>query len=290
VVVGAGPAGLEAARVAGARGHAVTLFEAASLPGGQIRVAAGLARRKEILGIVDWRVAQCLGHGVAMRMNRLAEAQDVLDENPDIVVIATGGIPNTDFLDAGEALVTTSWDLLTGLAKPAETVIVYDDNGAHPGVSAAEFAARAGAKVTFATPERSVAPDIGATSYPPYLRAFSEKNVEIALNLRLERVRREGNGLIASFRDDYGRKTIEKSADQIIVEHGSTPVDELYFELKSGSKNLGEVDYGALIRGERQSVARNRTGRYRLFRIGDAVSSRNIHAAIYDAIRLAKDF
>ncbi len=290
VVIGAGPAGLEAARVAGARGHEVVLFEAASAPGGQVRVAAGLGRRKEIIGIVDWRVAQCQKFGVTLRMNILAEAADVEAEQPDIVVVATGGLPNCDFLDAGENLATTSWDLLTGVAKPAETVIVYDDNGAHPGPSAAEFAAQAGAKVEFVTPERSIAPDIGATSYPPYLRAFSKHDVRIALNLRLESIRREGNRLIASFRDDYGRKIVEKSADQIVVEHGSTPVDELYFALKPKSKNLGEVDYGALISGRPQHVERNPNGRYRLYRIGDAVASRNIHAAVYDAIRLAKDF
>ena len=290
VVVGAGPAGLEAARVAGERGHAVVLFEAASQPGGQLRVAAGLSRRREILGIVDWRVAQCAKLGVDMRMNLYADASHVEAENPDVVVIATGGVPNTSFLDEGESLVTTSWDLLTGVAKPAETVIVYDDNGAHPGVGAAEFAARAGAKVELVTPERVLAPDIGATSYPPYLRAFSQFGVRVALNLRLERVRREGNALVASFRDDYGRRLVEKSADQIVVEHGTAPIDELYFALKPGSRNLGEVDYGALIGQRPQEVERNPAGRHRLYRIGDAVASRNVHAAIYDAIRLAKDF
>jgi 2,4-dienoyl-CoA reductase-like NADH-dependent reductase (Old Yellow Enzyme family) len=290
VVVGAGPAGLEAARVSAERGHEVVLLEATDGPGGQIRVAAGLARRREIMGIVDWRVAQCKKHGVSVRTNVFAEASDVLAEQPDIVVIATGGIPNTSILDAGEDLVTTSWDLLTGSAKPAETVIVYDDNGAHPGVSAAEFAARAGAKVELVTPERVIAPDIGATSYPPYLRAFSEHDVRISLNLRLERVRRDGNKLIATFRDDYGRRNVEKSADQIVVEHGTMPVDGLYAALKPGSKNLGEIDYGALIAQRPQKVDRNGAGKYLLYRVGDAVSSRNIHAAIYDAIRLAKDF
>ena len=76
----------------------------------------------------------------------------------------------------------------------------------------------------------------------------------------------------------------------IVVEHGAVPVDELYFELKAGSINLGEVDYDAL---HRRPAADGRaaipTARYRLFRIGDAVASRNIHAAVYDAIRLMKD-
>jgi len=83
VVVGAGPAGLEAARVAGVRGHKVTLFEAADRPGGQVRVAAGLARRREIMGIVDWRVAQCAKYDVSLMTNVYAEAATVVDENPE---------------------------------------------------------------------------------------------------------------------------------------------------------------------------------------------------------------
>ena len=75
----------------------------------------------------------------------------------------------------------------------------------------------------------------------------------------------------------------------IVVEHGAVPVDDLYFELKAGSVNLGEIDYDALIDGRPQTLANNPGGGYRLYRIGDAVASRNIHAAVYDAIRLMKD-
>ena len=167
VVVGAGPGGLEAARVAAARGHKVVLFEAAEKPGGQVRVAAGLARRREIMGIVDWRIAQCEKHGVDMRSNKYAEADDIERGDPDVVIIATGGVPNLEFLDEGDDHATTSWDMLTGAAKPAANVIVYDDNGAHAGVSVAEFAARAGSNVDYMTPERMLAPDVGATSFPP---------------------------------------------------------------------------------------------------------------------------
>src|SRR5690606_30748201 len=71
VVIGAGPAGLEAARVAGERGHEVTLLEAASEPGGQVRLAARLRRRAELIGIVDWRVERCEAAGVEMKFNSL---------------------------------------------------------------------------------------------------------------------------------------------------------------------------------------------------------------------------
>ena len=286
VVVGGGPGGLEAARVAAARGHKTVLLEAADAPGGQVRVAAGLARRREILGVIDWRLAQCEAHGVEVRTNVYAEADDVLSEGPDVVIVATGGIPNLDFLLDGADLATSSWDILTGSAKVAGQVLVYDDNGAHAGVSVAEFCARSGAKVDYVTPERALAPDVGSTSFPPYLRAFSEFGVEITLNLRLERLRREGNRLVATFLDEYGRRRVERAADQIVVDHGASPVDDLYFALKAGSRNLGEVDQASLIAVRPQSLVNNPDGAYQLYRIGDAVASRNIHAAIYDALRL----
>jgi N-methyl-L-proline demethylase len=290
VVVGAGPGGLEAARVAAARGHRVTVFEAANEAGGQIRLTAALKRRREIMGIIDWRLSECERHGVRLHFNTYAETDTVLAQAPDIVVIATGGLPNTSFLDAGEDLVTTSWDILSGAARPAGTVLLYDDNGAHPGMTTAEFIAESGAKLDLVTPERGLAPDVGGTNFPAYFRAFSKAGVTTTLNLRLESVSREGNGLLARFFDDYGKKIVEKRAEQIVVEHGTLPLDDLYFALKPLSSNLGAVDYPVLVAGRPQAITTNEGGAFQLFRIGDAVASRNIHAAIYDGLRLAMAF
>ena len=289
VVVGAGPGGLEAARVAGERGHEVLVFEAASQPGGQIRLAAALKRRREILGIVDWRMSECERHGVTFRFDAYAEVEDVLSEAPDIVVVATGGLPDMDFLDAGAELATTGWDVLSGAVRPAASVILYDDNGAHPGMTAAEFVVNAGSALDLVTPERTLAPDVGSTSFPTYFKALNGAGAVISINLRLERLERRGNRVLAIFFDEYARRRIEKEADQVVVEHGTSPLDDLYFSLKPGSSNLGEVDYTDLLSGRPQAVSRNSEGRFRLFRIGDAVASRNIHAAIYDAARLMKD-
>ncbi|SEA78030.1 NADH:flavin oxidoreductase [Rubrimonas cliftonensis] len=282
VVVGAGPGGLEAARVAAARGHSVTLLEAADEPGGQVRLTAALKRRREILGIIDWRVAECARRGVDMRLNAWAEAEDVLAEGPDVAIIATGGLPCTGFLSEGEELATTSWDILSGAAKPAREVLVFDDNGAHAGLTVAEFLAEAGSRVEIVTPERTLGPDVGGTSFPPYFRAFSRHGVRATLNLRLRGVRREGNRLRALLWDEYGEATVEREVDQVVVEHGATPLDDLYFALKDGSSNRGAVAMEAFREGRAQPLAEG----FALFRIGDAVASRNIHAAVYDALRL----
>jgi 2,4-dienoyl-CoA reductase-like NADH-dependent reductase (Old Yellow Enzyme family)/thioredoxin reductase len=289
VVVGAGPAGLEAARVSAERGHAVTVFEALDQPGGQIRLATRLPRRRDLIGIVDWRMEQLAAHGVAPRFSTYAETADVLAEQPDVIFIATGGVPNTEVLAEGNDLTVSSWDVLSGQTKPAERVLVFDDNGAYPAMQAAEMLAAAGSAVELVTPERFFAPEMGGLNHALFARAFQRHGVRITINTRLISVRRDGNALVTVLGGDYGEARVERIVDQVVVEHGTLPDETLYEALKPLSVNLGAVDDEALVAGRPQTVAHNADGAFRLFRIGDAVSSRNIHAAIYDALRLAKD-
>lgn len=286
VVVGAGPGGLEAARVAAERGHKVILFEAAAKPGGQILLTAALKRRREILGIVDWRVAECERLGVEFRLNTWAEAADVLAETPDCVVIATGGLPNLDLLSEGQDLAVTSWDILSNSVAPARSVIVVDNNGGHSGMTIAEYVAERADEMELVTPDRILAPEIGSTAYPGYVRALNRTGAKVTLNLRIDRLERRGNKIAAIFTDEFAGQERVKEADQVVVEYGTTPLDDLYFALKDGSRNRGEVEVKAMIHGRAQTLATNPAGRYQLFRIGDAVASRNIHAAILDAYRL----
>jgi 2,4-dienoyl-CoA reductase-like NADH-dependent reductase (Old Yellow Enzyme family) len=285
VVVGAGPAGLEAARVLAARGHAVTVLEAAADPGGQVALTSRLPRRREMIGIVDWRVRQCEASGVAFRFNIYAGVDDVLAEDPDLVVVATGGLPNTGIVEGSELAVST-WDILSGDVAPAQRVLVYDDNAAHPGLCAAELIANAGSELEVVTPERFFAADIGGLNHVAYAQALDRAGARITINKRVRAVRRVGNELVVTVGSDYSDRLEERRVDQLVVEHGTLPLDDLYFALKPASRNRGEVDQAALIAGERQAVERNPEGRFQLFRIGDAVASRNVHAAIYDALRL----
>jgi N-methyl-L-proline demethylase len=123
----------------------------------------------------------------------------------------------------------------------------------------------------------------------PYMRSLQKHDVTFTVTFRLEDVVRDGNGLKALIGSDYGGVHKERVFDQVVVNHGTRPLDELYFELKPLSRNLGEVNYEALIAGDIQSTVKNADGAFELYRIGDAVSARNTHAAIYDALRLMKD-
>ncbi|MDI7861839.1 NADH:flavin oxidoreductase [Rhizobiaceae bacterium n13] len=289
VVVGAGPGGLEAARVAAERGHEVVVFEAASVPGGQIRLTAQTPRRREMISIIDWRMAQCEKKGVTFHFNTWAEAETVLAENPDVVIVATGGLPHTDVLASGNELVVSSWDILSGDVKPGSNVLIYDDAGDHAALQAADIIAKAGARVEVMTPDRSFAPEVMAMNLVPYMRTLQKLDATFTVTYRLEKVRREGNELVATVGSDYGGVAREQRIDQVVVNHGTIPLDELYFALKPQSSNRGAVDYDDLIEGRPQARRDNPQGTFQLFRIGDAVAARNTHAAIYDALRLVKD-
>ena len=288
-IVGAGPAGLEAARVAAERGHAVTVFEAADKPGGQIRLTAQQERRREMISIISWRMAMCEKHGVSFRFNSYAEVDDVLATDPDAVIVATGGLPHTEVLGAGNDLVCSAWDILSGDVKPGQDVLIFDDAGDHAGLQAADVIAATGARVEIVTPDRAFAPEVMAMNLVPYMRSLQRRDVTFTVTWRLVSVVRDGNRLRATLGSDYGDMTRERLVDQVVVNHGTRPLDDLYFDLKPLSRNLGAVDYDALIAGGAQDVAANPDGRFRLFRIGDAVAARNTHAAIYDALRLVKD-
>lgn len=288
-VVGTGPAGVEAARVAAERGHEVTVFEAADQPGGQIRLTAQQERRREMISIIRWRMEQCEKRGVVFHFNTYADAEMVVATNPDEVIIATGGLPHTAVLRSGNDLVCSAWDILSGDVRPGSNVLVFDDAGDHAGLQAADLIAATGARVEIVTPDRTFAPEVMAMNLVPYMRSLQRRDTTFTVTWRLMAVTREGNRLRATLGSDYGDMTRERLVDQVVVNHGTRPLDDLYFGLKPLSRNLGEVDYDALSTGAKQSVSTNPEGRFRLFRIGDAVAARNTHAAIYDALRIVKD-
>lgn len=288
VVVGGGVGGMEAARVARLRGHEVVLLEASDRLGGQVNLAAKAPGREEIAGIAGWLAAELEILGVEVRFNTYAEADEVEALAPDVVIVATGGLPDTSFLEAGEDLVTSVWDVLGGYAELGGSVLLYDDHGWHQGPSTAVALARKGVQVEMVTPDRMIGFEVGATNFPNYLGDLYRHAVKLTPDLELRTVRRDGNRLVAGFWNEYAEAVVERIVDHVVVEHGTLPADELYHALKDGSTNGGEIDVEGLAQGAPTEIASNPEGRYLLYRIGDAVSSRNVHAAIYDALRLCK--
>jgi 2,4-dienoyl-CoA reductase-like NADH-dependent reductase (Old Yellow Enzyme family)/thioredoxin reductase len=289
VIVGAGPGGLESARIASERGHEVVVFEAASDPGGQIRLSAKSKRRKDMMGIIDWRMDQCTKKNVNIKFNILAEKNEILDENPDTLIIATGGIPNLELFETKKDLenVYSSWDIISGDIKTSENILIYDEAGDHVAMQSAEVAIEQGSKVSFMTPDRLLSSEIMGMNLTPYLKNLQNKNISFLIGKRLLDVSIKGNKLNALIGSDYDELFKYYSTfDQVFVNYGTKPLDNLYFELLPLSKNMGEVNYEKFIFGYEQDIVNNKNSKFNIFRIGDAVSSRNIHAAIYDALRL----
>jgi len=289
IVIGAGPAGLEAARVAGERGHEVTVFEAMPKAGGQIALTVRNKRRQDFQGVVDWRLAELDRLGVEIIYDHIAEQEDISALNPDVVIVATGGLPQMPPLEKGAELAVTSWDVLSGEVIPQGNVLLYDDNGTHSALSTAEIIAQSGADLEIVTPERTLGVEIGGVNHVPYARTFNETETRVTLNQRVMSASKENDRLVVELGSDHSSHRSTREVDYLVVDHGTLPNADLYLELKSLSCNQGEIDHNALLNGQPQPCFEDEQESFALYRIGDAVANRNIHAAIYDALRLMKD-
>ena len=153
---------------------------------------------------------------------------------------------------------------MSGGTKVRESVLLYDELGDHSGASCAEVLADKGANVELAFRGHQAAERSGYVNYPVYLKHYYEKGVVLTPDRRLEKVEKMGDQLRAVFANELTGQLEDRISDQIVVERGTVPVDDLYEELKPGS--CGDS--------------------YQIFKVGDAVSSRDIHCAILDSRRL----
>ena len=285
LVAGGGPAGLEAARVCAERGHRVRLVEASGVLGGQVHLATQASWRRDLIGVVEWRVQELERLGVEVCFHHWLEPDEFEAEDADIVIVATGGVPDLEWID-GAGYCTSVWDILSGAAKPSGAVIVYDGTGRHAALTAAEKLHLAGCEVAFFGLDGQLAMEMSYAEQVVWRRRSYEIGLDAQLDRRLERVARQGNRLRVTFRNELTDAVETHESDHLVVEHGTLPADALFHGLRERSANRGIVDHRALVEGRPQPGLG--AGAFQLFRIGDAVSSRNIHAAVLDAFRLCR--
>jgi NADPH-dependent 2,4-dienoyl-CoA reductase/sulfur reductase-like enzyme len=219
----------------------------------------------------------------------------ILAEKPSIVVLATGGSSHSGQVPAwgvAEGLAVSAWDILSERVAPGKNVLIYDGIGTHAGFGTADFMASRGSQVEIVTPDPKVADDVGGTTFPIFYRRLYTQGIIPTPNFWLDSVYAEGDKKIAVLRNEYTETLEEREVDQVVIENGSTPNSELYWALKELSKNHGQTDIQTLFAAKPQPALEQKLNdsEFLLFRIGDCVSMHNIHGAIYDALRLCKDF
>lgn len=186
LVVGAGPAGLEAARAAAERGHAVEIVEALPVIGGQFRLAGQQPRRAQIIDLMDWYERQLIKLGVTLRLNTFLDEDEIAAHPADTVILATGSLPDeTGFQRWRPDLGALPGIGLGGVWSPeaamrrearlADAVVVYDEGSNWRGVGTAWTLAERGHKVTIVTPEPMVGKEITRTAADGAARRYMAK-------------------------------------------------------------------------------------------------------------------
>lgn len=286
VVVGGGPAGLEAARTAALRGHRVRLFEAVERLGGQVLTASRARGRAELAEVVGWLSRELAHAGAEVRLGAWMDSADVASLGAEIVIDATGGLPTFGDVDDPDGLLISTWDLLDGARAVSGDVLLFDDHGGHQGLScAATLAARGDVRLTVVTPERSFGLGLGDVNRPPYMEPLYRAGATLRPDRRMVSVARDGNRVRASFRNAYTAESEEVVADHVVMEGGTSANTALYDALAPMSGNVGLIDLDLWAAGRPQKLA---PAGFTLWRIGDAVTHRGIHAAILDARRLCQ--
>ena len=157
-----------------------------------------------------------------------------------------------------------------------------------PTRSLRQLAANKAKHVSLVSIDAQLAMELTYSERAIWKKKIYELNIPTLFDHELERVERRGNRLTATFRNLMTEARIERSAEQIVVEHGTVPADALYHELRGRSANDGVTDYDALLALKQQPRSIRPDAAFELHRIGDAVASRNIHAAVLDALRLGQ--
>ena len=235
VVVGGGPAGMEAARVATERGHTVVLFEKKPELGGQVNIMTKVRAREEFGDVVRWRNNELKRLGVKVNLGVEATEKMILAEKPDVVIVATGSVPEPPMATGMDGPnVLSVWDALLGTKPVGRRVLVFDTDGRHKGVSTAEFLADQGKEVEIVTPWVSVGHFIGYTHWMGLHMRLRQKKIKCTPGYLLGGVKGRSVTLI----DYFTQEAVTREVDTVVYSTCNSPEDGLYKSLKGKVKEL----------------------------------------------------
>jgi len=216
-----------------------------------------------MIGITRWLYERCVTLGVNFQFNTFAEVAEITALSPDVVILATGGMPELAQVPGAEELALSVWDVLSGDVVISPSVLVYDETGGQSWPTVAEFAAN-----------------------------LYAAGVTISTDQRLISVERNGNKLSATIRNEYSAQVSTHTFDQVIIEAGTVPDVDHLDDLAPLAVNHGQADIQSLIEATQQPGLIDESpasGKFALFRIGDCVSARGIHAGMLDANRICQN-
>lgn len=262
LVIGGGPGGLEAARVAALRGHQVRLYEKEQELGGQLRLAARLPGREVMATTIRWYEKQLRKAGVEIVLSAQADRRTLALESPDAVVLATGaryvrtgisGLIASPVKGWEQGHVLTPEEVLSGKAKTGKSVVIYDEEGFVTAPGLAQMLADEGKEVKIVTRN----PSVGANLVPTF--QLYPLQARIAGRVQF---------IVDSFVKSFLGKRVVAQSRYSMQERGIEPVDTLIMITSKESANelLGQIKANA---GE-------------LYAVGDCVSPRRVGEAVYD--------
>ncbi|MSP82371.1 MAG: FAD-binding protein [Alphaproteobacteria bacterium] len=224
-IIGGGPAGLEAARVAALRGHRVTLYERSSQLGGHLRKTTAVPAMAELGKIIAWQEDQLRKLQVVVRRDSPVTPAEIGALDADAIVVATGSRPHTVVIPgAGDLPVLTPTDVFDGKAPPARTAVVWDESGLYGGIGAAEMLSSAGATVHLVTPSFMIGEDLDHVRRVPIYQRLTGAGCRFHPNARVARV--EGRAVVLASAYDGPEERIE-GVDLIVGWHGRRVDDDL---------------------------------------------------------------
>ena len=259
VVIGGGPAGLEAARVAALRGHEVVLMEHEGELGGQVRAAARAPGRGEFVGIATWLVRQVERAGVKILLQTEATPELVRAYGPDVIIVATGSRPRFPFIPvADDALVVSARDILSERATPRGRVAIIADDPHMTGPTTADFLAARGYSVEIIAPHYVVGEGIDDTQKPVILERLLRQGVILSPLLEARAISPQG----VQVRHILTGNTRVIPAGTVVAACGGCADDALYRAMRGGPEEC--------------------------YLIGDAFAPRRVHDALLEGTRAAR--